>query len=254
MKKLLATDLDGTLLKDNRVTNENSKAVYKLQREKNLLVVSTGRPYNGIGMLKEDNNIVANYYILLNGALIVDALGSKIEQKVIKKGVIKKILNEVIEEDVFVSLESGYITYLLTEGDNLPYPNKKRVYSIDEIDEELSLISIYSPMKELDEIENVKNTINEKYGDSIIAYRNDIYIDVVPLGCSKGNALKDLMEQEQIIEDNIYAIGDSWNDVSMFKVVKNSFTFHHAENELKEHASHLVSSVAECIEKFMLEN
>lgn len=254
MKKLLATDLDGTLLKDNKVTEENGNAVYKLQREKNLLVVSTGRPYNGIGMLKEESNIVANYYILLNGALIVDALGSKVEQKIIKKDVIKKILNEIIEENVFISVESGYVTYLLTDGDNLPYPNKKRVYSIDEIDEELSLISIYSPMKELDEIENVKNIINEKYGDTIIAYRNDIYIDIVPLGCSKGNALKDLVEQEELIEDNIYAIGDSWNDVSMFEVVKNSFTFHHAENELKKHASHLVSSVAECIEKFMLKN
>ena len=81
MRKLLATDLDGTLLKDNKVTEENSKSVYKFEKEENLLVISTGRPYNGIGMLKEENNIIADYYILLNGALIVDSLGNVIEHQ-----------------------------------------------------------------------------------------------------------------------------------------------------------------------------
>lgn len=254
MRKLLATDLDGTLLKDNKVTEENSESVYKLQREENLLVISTGRPYNGIGMLKEESNIIANYYILLNGALVVDSLGNMIEQKFIGKDIIENILEDVFEDDTFISLESGYVTYILTDGDNLPYPVKIRVNSLGEIKDALSLITVYSPMKEITEIETVKNKINKKYGDSIIAYRNDKYIDIVPLGCSKGSALKDLVDKEQIIEDNVYAIGDSWNDVSMFEAVKNSFTFHYAEAELKKHATYIVSSVSECIEKFILGN
>lgn len=98
MKKLLATDLDGTLLKDNKVTKENSESVDKLLKSENLLVISTGRPYNGITMLKEENNINANYYILLNGALILDSLGNKTCQKVIEKHIIKDILNYLIEE------------------------------------------------------------------------------------------------------------------------------------------------------------
>lgn len=252
MKKLLATDLDGTLLKDNKVTKENSESVDKLLKSENLLVISTGRPYNGITMLKEENKINANYYILLNGALILDSLGNKIYQKIIKKDIIKDILNYLIEESLYTSVESGFLTYMLTDRVDVPYPNKKRVNSIDEINEELSLISLYNPLKDREEIEDIKNRINKKYGNYIIAYRNDIYIDVVPIGCSKGNALKELIKQEDISEENAYAIGDSWNDISMFEVVKNSFTFHHVENELKNHASYLVSSVSECIEKFIL--
>lgn len=233
MRKLLATDLDGTLLKDNKVTEENSKSVYKFEKEENLLVISTGRPYNGIGMLKEENNIIADYYILLNGALIVDSLGNVIEQKFIEKDNIEKILKDVFEDNTFISLESGYMTYILTEGDDLPYPVKRRVNSLGEIDDKISLITVYSPIKEICEIETLKNNINKKYGDNIIAYRNDKYIDIVPVGCSKGSALKALVEKEEIIEDNVYAIGDSWNDVSMFEAVKNSFTFYYAEAELK---------------------
>lgn len=254
MRKLLATDLDGTLLKDNKVTEENNYFVYKLQKEGNLLVISTGRPYNGIGMLKEESNIIANYYILLNGALVVDSLGNIIEQRFIEKDIIENILENVFDDNTFISLESGYVTYILTEGDDLPYPIKIRVNSFKEIKENISLITMYSPKKEINEIENIKNNINEKYGDSIIAYRNDKYIDIVPLGCSKGNALRDLIEKEQITEENVYAIGDSWNDVSMFEAVKHSFTFHYAEDELKRHSKYIVSSVAECIEKFILVN
>ena len=254
MKKLLATDLDGTLLKDNKVTKENSESVDKLLKTENLLVISTGRPYNGITMLKEENNINADYYILLNGALILDPLGNKTYQKIIEKHIIKDILNYLIEENLYTSVESGFLTYMLTDRVDVPYPNKKRVNSIDEINEDLSLISLYHPLKDREEIEDIKNRINEKYGDYVIAYRNDIYIDVVPIGCSKGNALKELIKQEDISEENAYAIGDSWNDISMFEVVKNSFTFHHVEHEIKNYASYLVSSVSECIEKFIIGN
>ncbi|WP_195266809.1 HAD family hydrolase [Clostridium sp. 1001275B_160808_H3] len=252
MIKLLATDLDGTLINNNEVTKRDKDAIIKLQRKKDLLVVSTGRPYNGVQMLKDEYKIFANYYVLLNGALIVDALGTKIRQEIIEKNVINSIINEIREENVAISVESGFNTYLLTDGDNLPYPKKKRVKSIDEIKEKLSLISIYSPTKDILEIEELKNKINKNYGDKIIAYRNDIYIDIVPLGCSKGNGIKYLSNQELIKDEDVYTIGDSWNDVSMFNITKNSFTFHHVEKELKEHVSYLVDSVADCIEKYIL--
>ncbi|GAA0109091.1 MAG: HAD-IIB family hydrolase [Clostridium sp.] len=252
MIKLLATDLDGTLIKNDQVTKRDKDAIIKLQKQKELLVVSTGRPYNGVQMLKDEYKIFANYYVLLNGALIVDTLGTKIKQEIIEKDIIKSIINEIKEENVAISVESGFNTYLLTDGDNLPYPKKERVNSIDEIEEELSLISIYSPEKDILEIEEVKNKINKKYEDKIIAYRNDIYIDIVPLGCSKGNGIKYIAKQEFIKDDYIYTIGDSWNDVTMFNITKNSFTFHHVEEELKEHAAYLVDSVADCIEEHIL--
>ena len=37
MRKLLATDLDGTLLKDNKVTEENSKSVYKFEKVEHVI-------------------------------------------------------------------------------------------------------------------------------------------------------------------------------------------------------------------------
>lgn len=252
MIKLLATDLDGTLLEENSMTKRNKDAVNKLQNLGRLLVIATGRPYNGVKIIKDEYNIRANYFILLNGALIVDSLGSKIMQKIIKKGIIKEILSKINSDDIAISVESGFNTYLLNDGDNLPYPRKIRVNSIDEIDEDLSLISIYSPNKNIDKIEKLKNEINEEFKDEIIAYRNDVYIDIVPKGCSKGEGVKFIAAQEDVNMKNIYTIGDSWNDVSMFDVTENSFTFDYVEKELKNHANYIVTSVAHCIEDYIL--
>ena len=52
--------------------------------------------------------------------------------------------------------------------------------------------------------------------------------------------------------DNVYTIGDSFNDVSMFNITKNSFSFPNVEEKLKEHVNFIVDSVSECIEKHIL--
>ncbi|GAB6168328.1 sugar-phosphatase [Clostridium carnis] len=251
MRKLLATDLDGTLLKDNNISSENRQAVEKLQND-NILVVSTGRPYNGITFLKDDHKIEADYYVLLNGALIINKAMEKVKHEIIESKTINDILNDYKEDSMAISVESGYKTYLLTDWDNLPYPNKIRVKAVDNIEEDLSLISIYIPDKSIKYIEDLKNNINSKYGSKVIAYRNDVYIDIVPVGCSKGHGVECVAKRTGIEKSRVYTIGDSWNDVTMFNVTNNAFTFHHVEEELKKHANYLVSSVAECIENFII--
>ena len=48
-----------------------------------------------------------------------------------------------------------------------------------------------------------------------------------------------------------YVIGDSFNDVSMFNITKNSFTFNRAEEEVKGYASELVDYVYEVVNKMI---
>ena len=114
MNKLFATDLDGTLINNNKIKSDDRQALLNLQNKGNLVVVSTGRPYNAIQMLKDQYKIHANYFVLLNGALIMDSTGSKIKQEIIEKELIEKILYEINEDNVDISVESGFKTYILT--------------------------------------------------------------------------------------------------------------------------------------------
>lgn len=251
MRKLLASDLDGTLVLENNLTIENKQAILELNKRNDIFVVSTGRPHNGVTFLEEEHDIKIDYYVLLNGALVLDMNKNTVKHEVISKETVNEIINEYCKEDMSLSVESGYCTYFLTDIEHLPYSNTEKVNSIDEINEELSLISIYIPNYKIEEIERIKNSINEVYGDEVIAYRNSIYIDVVPAGCSKGNGVLYVVEKEEINKDYVYTIGDSWNDISMFEVTNNAFTFHNVEEELKEHVNFIVESVAECVNKFI---
>ncbi|MGL4851002.1 MAG: Cof-type HAD-IIB family hydrolase [Clostridium sp.] len=251
MKKLLASDLDGTLVFENKMPKENMESVKKLNESGQVFIVSTGRPLNGVDILEEEFNIGIDYYVLLNGALILDKDKKTVLHKKIERKTVEEILDKYIKEDMNVSVETGYTTYVLGKGGNLPYPEQKIVNGIEDVNDEISLISIYIPNRKIVEIDEIKEMINSSY-DEVVAYRNSNYIDVVPKGCSKGNGVMHVAKELSIEKDNIYTIGDSWNDVTMFKMTKNSFTFHEVEESLKENANHIVKSVSECIEEYIL--
>lgn len=73
-------------------------------------------------------------------------------------------------------------------------------------------------------------------------------IDIFPKETSKFNAIKLLAKIHNIQLDEIAFIGDSGNDVSVFKELKNSYCMDHARKDVKKYAPKIVQSVAEAIE------
>ena len=55
-------------------------------------------------------------------------------------------------------------------------------------------------------------------------------------------------ELEELINDETAGIGDSYNDLEMFKVVDHSFTFKTSPKDIQQQTSFVVSSVKEAIE------
>ena len=50
----------------------------------------------------------------------------------------------------------------------------------------------------VDEIQDVANYINNNYGDYVECYRNTIFLDIVPKGCSKGHGVKYVSKIEDL--------------------------------------------------------
>ncbi|MGL5100218.1 MAG: HAD family hydrolase, partial [Fusobacteriaceae bacterium] len=121
--KLIATDLDGTLLRNDKTISEKTKKILKNYMEKEgKLVLSTGRPYFGTEWVAEELGI-KGIIITYNGARIYDREKDKeiyhapLEEEIVKKIIeishLKKIhLNLYQGEDWFVesrdSQESEY--------------------------------------------------------------------------------------------------------------------------------------------------
>ena len=84
-------------------------------------------------------------------------------------------------------------------------------------------------------------------------------LEVMNEGVSKGKALKLLAQMLNIDKDQIIAIGDNENDISMFKVAGLAVAMENGDKIAKEHA-HIITDtndndgVAKVIEKYILKN
>lgn len=250
MKKLLASDLDGTLIFDGKLSEENKQSILKLKEKGYYFGVSTGRPYNGVSFLK-DHDINPDFYVLLNGALVINKDNKVLKHEVIPYEVIKSIY-EKYNFCNLLGLDSGYETTIL-KGISKYCWGSTKFASIDEIkNEKHSLISIDFSNRELEEVDSICYDINNEFSNYIVAYRNSYFIDVVPKGCSKGDGVSLIIKDLNINKENLYVIGDSYNDISMFRESENSFTFNNVEEKIKDHTNYVVDSVSECIGKYML--
>jgi hydroxymethylpyrimidine pyrophosphatase-like HAD family hydrolase len=82
-------------------------------------------------------------------------------------------------------------------------------------------------------------------------------VDILPAGCSKGRALLELARQRGVEREEILAIGDNWNDVSMLEAAGSAVLMANAPEDLKEvargrgwgvGAHHLEDGVAQAVE------
>jgi hydroxymethylpyrimidine pyrophosphatase-like HAD family hydrolase len=66
--------------------------------------------------------------------------------------------------------------------------------------------------------------------------RNLSIVDILPAGCSKGSALLRLAAKRGLKAEEILAIGDNWNDVSMLEIAGRKVLMGNAPDDLKQTA------------------
>lgn len=247
VKKLLASDLDGTLItKDEQgnygVSEENLKAIKAFQKAGHLFGVCTGRGFNYVNTGCEAVDF--DFYIASSGAIIANQNKKIIFKSTLKRDLIKQIINTIGDEE-YLFIQHGQ-SYVMNLKEELPI---KEVSSIDEFDEdEFEGFAVVIP-GEIERTSSVLALINEQFNGKINAFQNQDSIDFVAVDASKGEGVNHIAKYFNI--DDIYVIGDSWNDISMFEKCQNSFTFNHSPKDVKKKAKYHVDSVATCIKKII---
>ena len=260
--KLLACDLDGTLVETekNFIRKDNIEAIKRLRNKGHKFIISTGRDIKGIKSIFNDNNDVEfDYLVLCNGALILDNNFNEIYKNTLPHHVVKSVYNDIYKVNTDKDA-AMYVTYEDTSsvfytGCNKEFKdflgafenvnNESEVFSKER---EYNLISIFSKSSNYEIAECLKEKLVETFGDSYGIFRNQAFVDMVGKDCSKGSGLKKILEMENWDINNLYTIGDSYNDISMFEITDNSFTFNHVEDGVKAKANHTVDFVHQCID------
>ena len=239
--KAFATDLDGTLVFDRKVKDIDKEAIHMFQKD-NLFEVCTGRP---VCSLFDIEDIPFDFYIVSSGALLLDRNKKMIEEHMIDKNLAKDIFNHYVNKATII-VQTNDLHHFYATG----YYNNPLLTLINSF-EDIRDLKVYSISLVFDtnkEAASYVLDVNERY-PLLSGYQNNNSIDIVLKGVSKGTGVKAI--KKHFNADEMFGIGDSYNDLPLFKASDHSFTFHSSPDSLKEEVNDVVSSVSEAINKVL---
>jgi hypothetical protein len=255
--KYIFSDLDNTLLFSGEIKNEDLNAIKNWKKQGNKFVIATGRGVNMMDIIFEKYPDLADYYILNNGALILDKDKNKIEENIMDIDVARSIIADIDIDKFLVAVETENTIYSIGDfqDDICPEVGEKTIQiEVEEINQNnMNIIFLNcSPKdKNLNSAIEIYDNLSSKYKDKISIFRNKHWIDMIPLNLSKGSGIKKLEKLEKFIECNVFVIGDSLNDISMFEYFENSYTFNYAEEIVKEKSKFVVNGFHEMVDSIL---
>jgi len=244
MYKLVAIDLDGTMLNQyGIITEKTKKAISKAQEKGVEVMIASGRAITSVKRFSKEINS-NKYFISGNGAITYDIKNNKIlYENILSKTKALKIIKICEENSIYYNVytENGIIAKNLSYNtlyyykDNLTKPDENRthinivenVYDYFEQREEKILKimicdehktvfnSIVRKLKELSEIEvlEVSHMSRKiiKQGTDEIALEY-FYTEVSAKDVDKWNALEEIIGLMNISKEEVVTIGDNAND------------------------------------------
>ncbi|HNT02209.1 MAG TPA: Cof-type HAD-IIB family hydrolase [Bacillota bacterium] len=268
--KMLVTDMDYTLLnKEKRVSDRNREALRRAMEKGVHMVVATGRIYTSARiyakLLGLDTPIIAS-----NGALIKDA----------SKTIFRDILSQdTVREMLRLCHKYGIYCHFFTENTiyseklinvSLRYTEWNK-YMGEEDQVKIRIVDDGEEIIEAAKSEVLKAVVFDDDDEKIQKLRDGIMetgivsvsqsmkhnLEVMNKGVTKGNAVRILAQLYGINREEVIAIGDNENDISMIEYAGLGIAMGNAEECLKRAADHVTGDyqedgVAEAIEKFIL--
>ncbi len=270
MYKVLALDLDGTLVNSKKeLTKRVKDALDELRDNGNHVVLASGRPLAGILPIakKLEMEKRGGYILSFNGGCVTDcATMQQIHSRNINKEYISPLLEALsYEECVPLSYKYGKI---ISERDDEKYLieeaniNHLEILKVKSLKDEL-LASDHETQKilctaEPENAARITYELAEMFHGRLNIFRSEPYfIEIVPIGTDKGSALDSLMKSMGYTRENLVACGDGLNDLTMINYAGLGVCMANGCEELKNNADYICSSndedgVASVVEKFFL--
>lgn len=248
MIKLIACDMDGTLLNDEKeISDKNLEALMHWQEKGVKVALASGRNVHRLDKYATKLKLAQNKGLLLeaNGASVVDYADNT--QHVIARMnhddclEVIDLLSSYEEEIIIMGTKNAFImpkpnetesSWINTMGEESNYGRDLIIINdLSEVNEEVNKICIFSLDEEKIEFINKDlKTRDDKYWHGII---HTTWLEVMPKHLNKGNALKYVMEKYGYQPNEIICFGDSDNDVSMMEEVKYSVAMGNAFDRVK---------------------
>ena len=269
--KLLAIDMDGTLLNSKNQITKNTQHILKKAKDKGVkIVLATGRVLKSALYYSKYLDL-ESYVVACNGGIIIDNQANVLSKRPIPKDKMMAIMevgkgfsvyfhfynedsfftNQYVKE-VYEYYSSSRCNLKGQDIDVVLYKEDSEILIRDDLNIykflfiEQDNIKLAKVREKLSKIEGL--SLSSSWGDNV---------EVMNKGVSKGTAISLISNKLGIESGNIMAIGDNENDLSMIKLAGIGVAMGNGNPILKESADFIAPSneedgVAYAIKKFIL--
>lgn len=250
MYKLIAVDLDGTLLNSyGELTEYSKKIIKRIIDEGNKFIIASGRPMDSIKMIAKEIGS-DEFFIAGNGALIYDIRKDKIiYEKYMSKQKVLEIIKKCQENSISYNVYTDKTILATSLKYNVLYYYKENLKKEEEKRTNINIVDdMYGYVKNMQEDKFLKITIcdeNKSVFNSILRKIKDIsgievldvshmsrkiirqgteeipieyyYTEISQADVDKWNAIQFLIDKLNIKKQEVIAIGDNINDKKMIE-------------------------------------
>lgn len=269
MKKVLATDLDGTLFYPRRrfrlISKRNVNFLRRYIDDGGRVALITGRSQD---FIKKVEKKIARPIdsMSCNGAnMMVDA--KMVRQKYMSgedvQGVIDYMdekyhpLAYIIMTDSFPSIVAAkrrniflklmyriWYFFQFSYAEKYTFSDRNKVDGLfnsqlktDKISKLLIFMGLRKKYIELNK--EVNKELRAKFSHLEFSWSNQV-IEITPSGAEKSKAISEYLRHLNISNEDCFVAGDSGNDITMFETFKHNVCMAHASNTVKKYATHIV--------------
>lgn len=289
MFKLVAIDLDGTMLNQyGIVTQKTKKSIKKAQENGIEIMIASGRPIDSVKTISKEIGS-ENYFISGNGSIIYDIKKDEIiYENVLKKQKALEIIKICEENSIFYNVYTEKEIIAKNLQYNVLYYHKENLTKSEEDKTHVNIVediydyiektdskvlkvmicdkhqtifnAIIRKLKEVEDIEVLevshmsRKIIRQGTEEIPIEY---FYTEISAKNVDKWTALEFLKEKLQISSDEIVAIGDNVNDKKMIEKSGYGIAMGQSAPQIKEIADYITDSnvddgVANALDKLLL--
>lgn len=244
MIKLIATDMDGTLLDDNKQLPKDFFRLLDILNSKGIeFVIASGRSYVALyhifGEHAKDMNFICD-----NGAYVV------VKDKIVSVSIIEhSTVMDIVKEcnklecvsPVLCGMKDIYFSSSAKEQYkqeiNNFYVKFTAVDDLLSVQDDIFKIAICDTKNPL---YNSYPVLNRKFGDSLSVVVSGVrWQDVMNKGIDKGNALKTIQESINATKSETMAFGDFYNDVPLLNMAEYSYVMANANDDMKQYGKYI---------------
>lgn len=261
--EIVALDLDGTLLGENgRLLRRNAQAIAEVRARGVDVILATGKTYwSAVDLIASLKLTLPG--VFSQGLIICEADGTIMRQITFDDGLVNRMLAYLESEGL------PYIAYNL-DGTLSPYEDPYNDVIVGRYREPAPIITgaLAGRAQEFqinkllvgDRQDIAARSIDftRRFGqEATVMYTVPEYVDVLPLGVTKGSGVSWLLQRLGIRPEVMMAMGDGINDIGMLQMAGLGVAVGNAAPELKAVADAVVSSnvgggVAEALHRYVL--